>query len=375
MDAILQRLVLTGLALAPAIVLMVSPVLTASASLGILLGGAGSVYALVTSIRSRRPASNAKDRPFGLLRRPNRLSRHGLPSVAKMKEHLAAVMVRGTETVLPGTPLNRDAATAAVLERVLRLQQHYSLDGLSRTALTELYLLQQVLNADKGETGRLAQLFRRPDLVLDIRAEVDQVAETRARFDRGMAAFQTTWDLWSRLTQDQMSGALKDQLQALDSPDIDLWHHIVVTHAPDNPQQREAALWCLRQPGCDRATIAVFLAGLADTSQLVDAATTGDQSYLDAVHKIIKAWNAGTYKVQELSLDPQDVLVGQAARFSDMLDALAQSTNTQRWADPHGAFVPHSGRAIRARSSWTIQAGGLARAPTLLDYVDPDPHT
>ncbi|WP_143595784.1 hypothetical protein [Tropicibacter naphthalenivorans] len=354
---------------------IVLPLPTLAVAVGVAISGASSIYAMVASVNVDAELQAADRAGLPLLAKSVRISPpDDLPSFAQMRESLAAALIPATRDMERGFPMDRSTAIAQAHRQIMQAWGVDTPEALSRDETLDLYLLDQLLRATAPEAGRIAQMFHQPGVVLDIRAEVDRIAEHRALFDRDHAAFLSTQLLWGRTLRDHAPSSLLTALQALRVPDIDLWHRIVLEHDPRDPDQRAAALWCLRQRSCDRATVAAFLAFLAAEDGLRAAALRGDQVFLDTVQDIIEAWNAGKYRTQELALEPSDAIAQDAPRMTAALDELAQITGHRRWADPHGAFVDYTGRTPAQRAFWDIRAGRLIAAPNLGAFVDLPEH-
>ena len=361
-----HRLLLSGLAIGPALAAVTLPLPLVGSGLTLAIGGATGLYALLSSIRID------VDRHDGLLHPAARLPRD-LPEQSELRGAVSALLSDPDRDQGSVFPLNRQGATAQVLQRLVESRYRQQIHALPKTELVELWLVGRILRGSPGEAGEFAQLFRDPAAMLALRDEVDRLALRRAIFDRDHAAFQASLAQWEKgLPQGATKGSLLLALQALKVPDIDLWHRIVLEHDPRDPQQRAAALWCLRQKQCDRATVAAFLASAAADGRLQAAARNGDEVYLNAVQDIIEHWNAGYYRGCELALDPVDAVAHDAGRMTAALDELATLTGTRRWPDPHGVFTEYTGRKPRLRSHWCLRRGRLTARPSISDYVEFD---
>lgn len=366
-----HRVFLAGLALGPAVAVVVAPSAPSLLPLTLALGGAGSAYALLSSLRTTtteqapRRTENALMRPDGL-RDPSL----DVPELAEMRTILKDALrpeVRLPDVVAPPSV---EAAVGAALGRVLHLWNDASLDSLTRDEVVELFLFRRLLMSPADVAGDLSQLFHRPDMVLGIRDEIAAVRKRRASHDRQQAAFDATWRLWQSASQSGARGGLLMALQRLEAADPDLWHKVVLEHDPHDPEQRAAALWCVRQRSCDQATVAAYLAFLAADGHLQAAARRGDTVWLDAVLDVVEAWNAGSYKSQVLSLSPPDMLMSDAAIFTTELEALSLVTGQPRWPVPQGIFREYSGRPPRNRDNWCLKTGRMSSPPNHPDYID-----
>lgn len=362
MDLLSYRVFLAGLGLAPVIA-------AASAPAGVVLAGAGSVVAGVTSFRLR-PGRATPDRvmlPLSLLR-PAVLNRPpaDLPGHPERRELLARALA-GAASIDHTGPTTRDAAIAQVLRRAMEGLPDHDLRRLPASEVLTLYLLDQVLRASPGEAGRLAQLFQIPGDILTLREEIDRIARRRSVFDRDRSAFLATDMLWQRQRSEAPPRSPAGSLSALGVPDIDLWHHVVCRADLADRDQRAAALWCLSQPDCDRATVAAFFARLVTEELLPAMADAADGPVLVAIRQVVEAWNGGTYRGAELAAQDRTAL---EPRLSTSLDRVAAITGGRRWPDPHGIFAPCDGRSARPRPAWDLPACRLRRAPELPDYVE-----
>ncbi|SMX39248.1 hypothetical protein [Maliponia aquimaris] len=363
MDALAFRFILAGLAVGPAAVATVLPASGVLVPLGLVVGGAGSAWALFVSLRDGKQHPRRRGpallTPATLRRRPR-----DLPPIGDQRRALAETLVAAVDLrTEPDAPPTRATAVARILARVLDSWQMADTADLPRDLTITLTLLERLLTADPGEAGRIAQMFRRPDLVLALRDEIDEVAQVRAAYDRAFAAFQAT-----RVVQaaDPAPRDLVEAFLSMGVPDIDLWHRIVTEHDPDSPALRRAALWCVLQPQCDRATVAAYLARVTHEGQLTRAARRGDRAYLDRVARVIRNYNAGAYTRQELAFVPA---AGAAQSQAEELDALADLTRTPRLPDPHCAVIALDGRKPRPRPAWDLANGRLVRPPMRADYL------
>jgi hypothetical protein len=294
-----HRLFLTGLALGPAVALAVGPAAPALLPIALVLTIAGSTYALYYALKDatvRFPATS--------LVRPEVLLDHrlGLPDPDVMRGQLRGTL--GTEEALTNlsSPPDKHQSVAIAVRRVMQVRGHDAVERLSKHEVTELYLLRDLLLADADKAGALAEAFHRPDMILGIRDEVARMAKRRALYEEQQAIFEATQKLWHSVQRAGGPDGLLLSLQRLAIPDPDLWHKVVLEHDPTCPEQRAAALWCVRQRSCDRATVAAFLAFAAMDDRLIAAGRSGDRIWLDAVLDVIDAWNSGVYKSQKIAL-------------------------------------------------------------------------
>ncbi|MBY6159824.1 hypothetical protein KUV73_03030 [Mameliella alba] len=363
MDALVYRLALASVAIGPALVATTLPVSWIGLPIGVAIGGAGGVYALLAALKG------GKDQPRRrgpvLLRRATLRQRHAdLPSDDAQKLALAETLAAAVDLrAEPEAPPSRATAVARILSRIMDSWNASDIAALPRDMTLTLTLLERLLNAEPGEAGRIAQMFRRPDVVLGLRQEIDTIAKARAAYDRAFAAFQAT-----RLMNaaDPKPRTLMQALHSLGTPDTDLWHRIVRDYDPTDPDQRNAALWCVGRPECDRATVATFLSRLPEGAQLQNAWLNGDDAFLQHVRQVIGNCNDGLYRQQEIGFDPEPLA---AEALAKELDALATLNGKARWPDAQCAIVALDGRAPRPRPAWDIKAGQLAAPPARADYL------
>ncbi|SNS18279.1 hypothetical protein [Antarctobacter heliothermus] len=361
MDVLVYRLVLAAVALGPAAVLAAVPTSTAFLPLGIVIGGAGGLFALVSSFRREKP----RRRGPALLRRAA-LRRPGSDLPTLDNQRLAIANALGAAVDLraePDAPPTRDTAVGRILSRILDSWNVTDIAALPRDLTLALTLLKQCLNAPPGEAGRIAQMFQRPDVVLGLRQEIDTIAKARATYDQALAAFLATQEIQATGTAPR---TLTQALRAMSAPDIDLWHHIVTQHDPTDPAQRDAALWCAAQPECDHASVAVYLSRLADGAQLQNVYIDADSTFLDQVRGIFANCNAGIYRHRGLVyVPPADATI----RLKAELDALASLSDKARWPDPQCVFTVLEGRKPHPRPAWDLSSGRLVAAPNRSDYL------
>ncbi|WP_300532718.1 hypothetical protein [uncultured Mameliella sp.] len=359
----MYRLALTGVAIGPAFLAALLPAPAIGVPIALAIGGMGSLYALMTSLRGRK----ARPRPAGpvLLRRASLRRRDNtLPSTTDQRLALADALAAAVDLrAEPEAPPTRETAIARILGRILDSWKVTDLAELPPDLTIALTQLERLLKADPGEAGRIAQMFQRPDVVLSLRDEIEKIAEARATYDRAFAAFQATRLMFAASPK---PGNLTEALQSLGTVDRDLWHRILLEHDPTDPAQRSAALWCVSQPECDRATVAAYLSSLPEEAQLQNAEIDGDLGFLGQVRRIIDNCNAGIYRTQELAYTPDS---GSAAALARELDGLAVLNREPRWPDPQCLSVLYEGRDPRPRPAWDIALGRLVAAPNRADYL------
>ncbi|MGH1415558.1 MAG: hypothetical protein ACRBB0_18865 [Pelagimonas sp.] len=362
----MQRIVLTGLALIPAVA-AVFPL----SGIALAVSGLGSAYALVASLRPQ-PIRISRTTPGAhrattLLRGPlPKSDRSALPDQSAISHHLMRVLAAANDFQPPGVPLDRDTAIARTLSGFMQGWRTQNLSKLTASQRSELYLINTLLRAEPGEAGRLAQLFARPDTMLDLRDEIDLITLRRASFDRDYNAFLATQSLWDSAVAPR---DLSEALQSMASQDIDLWHHVTLHHDLHDPAQRSAALWCLSQATCDRATLAAYFGRLTKDQFLRSPKAQADPAYLAAVQDLIQKWNSGFYKHHELALTSPHSVATMQPFFDAELDYLSAQCD-QHWPDPHCIFIEFDGRAPRNRDHWDLRSGQVTAPPRQNDYFE-----
>ena len=363
MDIVAYRLLFASVAICPALLVALLPTNSFGIPLGIAVGVACGVYGLLMSLRPREAAVRRKGPALlraSTLRRPPK----DLPALSAQRLSLAESLSAAVELrAEPEAPPSRATAVARILARLMNTWNVTDVAMLPRDLTITLSLLERLLTTSPGEAGRIAQMFQRADVVLRLRDEIDRIARTREAYDRAFAAFQATRLMYAA---DPAPLSLTQALDALRTPDPDLWHHVVQTHDPSDHDQRDAAVWCIHQPACDRATVAAFLARLPDGAQLATAALDGDDAFLEEVHDLITRCNDGYYTRQDLAYRPP---VDATKRLAQELDALATLMQDARWPDPQCVFQRLEGRTPRPRPAWDMTQGRVIRAPNRADYL------
>lgn len=360
MENFVLRVFWAGLVLSPVIPALVAPGGAALPVFALVASGGGSAAALVAALHRRGNHSGGNAR---LLRRSAlRTPPPDLPD-ARTRRDMVAVALRAATVSDAGVPPDHKSAIARIVLRVIQERGCSGPGDISDNTTTELVLLLRLLRAKPGEAGALAQLFQHPDVVLDLRDEVMAVMHRRAAYDRDFAALEATQALWSagRTRFD----SLRSALAALGTPDQDLWHRVVLHDGAG-----AAALWCVSQPTCDRATIAAFMQAVVRQDALFAALDRGDQNYLETVQAVLKRWNVGGYGLSEIAYQPEAGDPDWAKALSAAFDRLAEQTGKQRLPDPCGLFSPVQGRAPRDRSHWDLEEARLVSPPDASAYLD-----
>lgn len=364
----MYRILLTGLALGPA--------LTAAlplSGIAVAASGLGSAYALIASIRLQPirigKFTAGKRRPTTLLQTdlPDAQKRK-LPNRDFMLRELSRVMSVVREFQPPGAPPSRDHVIALTLRRLMLGWKTKDLTKLSDLQRSELYLVNTLLRSDPGEAGRIAQLFARPDTMLDLRDEISAISLRRAAFDRDYGAFVATRDLWTNGADTKQP--LIARLQGLGTVDIDLWHHVVTRHDLSDPDQRRAAVWCLQQKDVNRSTVAAFFGRLAREHTLRSALAQGDTEFLTAVQDLIDAWNDSFYQQSELALSPALEVSSLKLLFDSELEYIQKHAGSGPWTAPHCLFIEYDGRTPRCRDLWDLNNSCLTQPPRQEDYFE-----
>ncbi|MCC1494280.1 hypothetical protein [Cognatishimia sp. F0-27] len=265
-------------------------------------------------------------------------------------------------------PPDLDEAIGQVFSRMMARWRRHRVEELPDGEAAILCLIDALCRAEPDTAARLAQSFRRPDVLLKMRTEVHRLARERASYDRAFASLNETQALWQAKSFDQDTGMV-DALEAMTVPDLDLWHHIVLNHDPDDPAQRAAALWCVRQKACDRATVAAWLVLTACHGGFARRVRRDGPEFIDALRMVIERWNNGSYRTAELGLDPPDRLRPMGPRALNALSKAAQMLDLPPLAEPKGLFSDYRGRLARDRSFWCLASGRLLKAPTRKAFI------
>ncbi|MCR8550850.1 hypothetical protein M4578_23745 [Salipiger sp. P9] len=379
MFASYQRVIWSGFALSPALTLLLLPDQVVNVALkqfgpSVILALAW-VVAFGAAHFSRHAIDSRAERAAPLLS----LSalRHPpaeMPDPQDIRQSLRHILQSPPPVTSPygaAEPETLDYALSRAVERILGSWGKRKLAELTREELQELWMLEQLVRATPDRAGALAQSFVNPDVVLEIRDRIAAIGQHRHAYEAQIGAFEATRRAWSDAAGGPPDRLLLTALQALDRPDPDLWHKVIVEHDPADPAQADAALWCARQPSCERASVAHFLAYAAADGRIEAAARRGDCLWLQGLQDVIEGWNARRYAGRSLGLTPPDAVATSAPALTAALDRLAEITCTPRLADPRGIFAEYRGRAARPRDHWCLATGRLQAPPQIADYVEP----
>ena len=170
----MRRILLTGLALGPLLAFLL-PFSTA----GVVIVGFGSAIAFIATLRTRRIPDTKHPGP--LLRAGLRLQqREDLPDQREMAKVLMHTLSSGREYQPDVFPTDRDTAIARTLHGFLQSWNIKDLSEMTELQRSELFLINTLLRSPPGEAGRIAQLFARPDTMLDLRDEIDIITQHRS---------------------------------------------------------------------------------------------------------------------------------------------------------------------------------------------------
>ncbi|QFS81405.1 hypothetical protein FIU97_00980 [Roseivivax sp. THAF40] len=376
-----QRLALTVLALMPGLVLLAIPapvVAEAADALGItgLMGLSALISVIAVHVSGWRmsgvPSASRTPSPAPalgglLLPRAHRTPPADFPPLDRQRAHvLQRLNLRTRPQPKPygaAEPDRVDDALATVIGHVVELWQVERPEELTDPQIRELYMLDRLARSAPASAGRLAQNFRNPSLAIDIRDKIAALRTRRKDFEQHRDALEATRHLFSTGTA---QGGLKD---AATVPDPDLWHHVITQHDPTDLAQRDAALACVLQRDCNRATIALWFFDLVMDGTLEEAARAGDTAFLDKVREVIARWNAHRYMRDEIGLTPEDALADAAMAVARRLDRVAELAGTPRWDMPVAMFEQYDGPPPRPRPAWNIPEGCITTAPRDADYL------
>lgn len=377
-DVVLNRVLLSSVALLPAVAALFVPAATLGAPITAALGGLGGLFALASAFeRPRRKNRRAMSgQPGGPDRQPPERgedpapslipgnvfeihARLDLPPLPQLRRELSAALL--PPLAGPDGPPTRDEALAGALFRVLEARGSKTDEALRDEEVIELALFARLLRASPAEAGRLSQYFHRPEVMLALRDQVMDVGRHRAAFDRQQTALHATHALWQ--ANRPAPNSLLDGFAALSAPDPDLWHHFITAFDPQDTDQLEAALFCVEQASCDQASVALFLLRISDIPGFFALlARSGQELRLNRLRRVCANLGGGVYAADL----PLEAPVSQET-LSGALDmqfaALTLETGQPRWPAPSAALRSGGIRPLLPRPHWCLQSGALRHAP------------
>ncbi|MBN9886682.1 hypothetical protein [Salipiger abyssi] len=374
-----QRVLWSGFALSPALILLALPQGVVNAAIAEV--GPSVILAIAWMVAfgaahfARQAIDNRRERPAPLLDLPTlRSPPEDLPGAPEIRARLFQILRSApplTTEYGGAEPETPDYALRRIIERIFASWGVRGVAELDTDRLHEVWQLQELVRAAPDRAGELAQHFVNPDVLLDIRDRIVEIDRRRRDYDAQLSAFRATCRAWEQAERTKARSSLLVALKRLDRPDPDLWHKVIAAHDAGDPDQRAAALWCARQPGCQRASVALFLANAAANLQFEAAARNGDTRWLDGMHEVIENWNGKRYGARDMGLTPPDSVAAAAPILAAQLDRLAEITGAPRWPEPRGVFAEYHGRAPRPRDHWSLADGGLSAPPQIADYIEP----
>ena len=337
----------------------------------VALGGVATISgaSVLLSARAASRATRRNGTVYRLLRPgASRQALADLPPLSEQRHRIADALTAGAQDRdPPDWPETLHSATARTLRSIMAGWGADGIADLSDSDVTELALLLALFRASPGDAGRLSALFQRPGALLGLRDELAAIGARRARFERQRDTFEATRAIWI-MRRGTRPAELRDSLERMALPDPDLWHHIVSGHDSACPAQARAALWCVQQSACDRATVALFLRRIFAEDRLSGA----DPATRAALRRVIKLWNSGWYCTQEIGLsEPPETEAAKDKALAQLQD-LAQNMGEDRWPAPFGIFESMAGRAVKPRDNWCLVTGTLTAPPRIEDYLDSD---
>lgn len=368
-----RRIRLTMLALVPAGYALFIPWPQGWGWLASLLAAGAALGAWVGSFDLR--TTGLRDSDGDLILKPQGLRnlQGQFPKLQKMRDEITQISHYCPELLHPTAPPSCDEALCRILRRFQKSWDCANPDALSREEVTVLYALTRIVHGSEAEANTLAQQFVDPSKPLGVRWTIQEIGQAYDLFKRDHRAFLATQLQYEHAEQGRSPRDLLSALRGLKSKDIDLWHRIILEHDPKDPAQRDAALWCLQQPECDRASIAAYMAYVAADGTLRAAAKTCDQAYLDVIAKILRRWNDGLYTTREIALDPCDAIIREGDRFAQSLEQVAMITGQPSLPMPRQMFTNYPGRPAKQRDHWCLQTGTVRQPPQLTEYIAPSP--
>ena len=279
--------------------------------------------------------------------------RRELPSAADQRATLAGCLRHLGEAETAWHPETAQASRARALEMAMVSLGARELDEATDAQVAELFVLHRLLLSEPGEAGRLAQEFRTPAQILQLRDDLTRAAQKRAEFDRQCLAFEATCEIWESTGTGEQ--CLLDKLKAMAAPDPDLWHHIVQNYDVSDPVEEQIALWCLAQPQIEKATVALFLRRVLACDRPEEAVRKGDLAFLAVLRAHLSAYPRLKNRTIGIATaaDPK----GAHAAAMALLSRVAEATGTERPTLPGDVYSGLTGRTVQRRDHWHRQIG------------------
>lgn len=311
--------------------------------------------------------------PPGLLRpSTRRLAARDLPApearLVRVADAYAKLAQPELTPPLPGEPPTPDHVVALAIGRILGSWGLETLEQANDDQITDLAAFVGLVTADGDVASRLAMHFRMPAQILEIRDQIAWITDRRARFERQRDAYQAARGLWM-MRRGKGAAGLLPLLRSMAAPDPDLWHHVITTCDLRDDHQRNAALWCLAQPDCAKATAATWLIRLVYEGSLARAAQRQDADTARALAPVLARWNGCGFADGELGLTPPDALARAATPLCTETEALSNATGISLPVPRH-LFDTLTGRAPHRRDNWCLVTGTLIAPPRIEDYLD-----
>ena len=385
MRAFTVRMVLSGLALSPALFLqLVSPVQMgqfaklAGGAPGIVM--ASAVIALVPVLVAQLLPGKRKDPIIKDLHQVHCLlqekERARQLRTAPADRHLEQDLTQALNPARPNVPMDdpegpttKERVIANLLRSTMQQMRIPLVSHANRAQKVELHMLMQLLQATPQQAGDMARGFCNPEAVSKLHDLVQTAATIRQVFERQSALFESAQALWI-MRRPGKAQNLQSALQSYALTDPDLWHHVVTSCQMDDPAQNNAAHWCLAQPACDQGTAAAYLRRVVLSGHLeVLAART--KTHFGAAHdvsrivSVLRRWRCGYYKSNKIASG--EISDDDIARFDMRFRAATEKLGVDL-PYPKGLFAPGGGLSAQARSNWCFRTGQMIAPPREADY-------